>query len=70
MAYKLALDAGKCQGYANCLVEAPEIWDFDEDTDTAVLRDEHPPAELREQAEAATRGCPAGAISLIELDDR
>lgn len=68
MAYKLALDAGKCQGYANCLIEAPEIWDFDEDTDTAVLRNEFPSAELRDKAEAAARGCPAAAIRLIELD--
>jgi ferredoxin len=70
MAYKLALDEGKCQGYANCLIEAPEIWDFDEDTDTAVMRVEHPPADLRDKAEASVRGCPASAITLVEPEDR
>lgn len=70
MAYKLALDTGKCQGYANCLIEAPEIWDFDEDTDTAVLRQEQPSADLRAKAEASARGCPASAISITDPDDQ
>lgn len=67
MACKVALDAAKCQGYANCLIEAPEIWDFDEDTDTAVLRDEFPSDGLRAKVDASARGCPAGAITVIEL---
>ena len=33
MAYKVELDLDLCQGYANCLIEAPEIFDFDEDED-------------------------------------
>ncbi|MFI7643623.1 ferredoxin [Nonomuraea sp. NPDC049400] len=66
MATKLSLNADKCRGYANCMIEAPEIWDFDDATDTAVLRLEHPPAELRSKAEASVRGCPARAITIEE----
>lgn len=67
MAYKMVFDRDLCQGYANCIIEAPEIWDFDEDDDTAVLRQEMPPEDLRAKAEASARGCPAHAISIEEL---
>lgn len=67
MAFKMVFDRDKCQGYANCIIEAPEIWDFDEDADTAVLRLELPPEELRAKAEASVRNCPASAISIEEL---
>lgn len=69
MAYTLTLDADKCQGYANCFLAAPELWDFDEETDIAVLRLAAPPAELREKADASARGCPAAAITVVDLDD-
>lgn len=67
MAFKMVFDRDKCQGYANCIIEAPEIWDFDEDADTAVLRQELPPEELRPKADASARCCPANAISIEEL---
>lgn len=64
MGYRMVFDRAKCQGYANCLIEAPEIWDFDEDADTAVLHHEFPDDELRTRADASVRGCPAHAISI------
>lgn len=66
MAYKLLFDRTKCQGYANCIIEAPEIWDFDEDEDIAVLRQESPSDELRAKADASARGCPAHAIVVAD----
>lgn len=66
MSYRLILDTGKCQGYANCLIEAPQIWDFDEDNDTALLKQEHPSDDLRSVAEASVRCCPAQAIQMLE----
>lgn len=67
MGIKMTFDRTKCQGYANCIIEAPEIWDFDEDEDVAVLRQEFPGEELREKAEASVRGCPAHAISIEKV---
>ena len=67
MAYQLRIDRTKCQGYANCIIEAPEIWDFDEDEDVAVLRQETPSEDLRAKAEASVRGCPAHAITLEDV---
>ena len=67
MAYKVVFDRSKCQGYANCIIEAPEIWDFDEDADIAVLRQEQPSDELRAKADASARGCPAHAIEVEDV---
>ncbi|MCZ4590014.1 ferredoxin [Rhodococcus opacus] len=66
MSYQLLLDTGKCQGYANCLIEAPQIWDFDEENDIATLKDCQPGEDLRSVAEASVRCCPARAISMLE----
>ena len=67
MTYKMVFDREKCQGYANCLIEAPDIWDFDEQNDIAVLIEEFPPEEARARAEASVRGCPAHAVLLEEV---
>ena len=65
MSVKVELDIDKCQGYANCLIEAPEIWDFEEATNKAVLIQQNPPEELRAKAESSARGCPAQAITVV-----
>ena len=64
MAYKLLLDPTKCQGYAACLIEAPEIWDFDDAADRALLKIESPDEALRAKAESSARCCPAKAITI------
>lgn len=66
MGFKLVLDLGACQGYANCLIEAPDLFDFDEETDKAKIRKEHPDESLLAQAHAARHGCPARAIRIEE----
>jgi len=65
MSVNVELDIDKCQGYANCLIEAPEIWDFDEATNKAILIQEYPAEELRAKAESSARGCPAQAITVV-----
>ena len=67
MAYRLVFDNTKCQGYANCIIEAPELWDFDEDEDIAVLRQDQPGEDVRAKAEASVRGCPAHAITVEDV---
>lgn len=66
MAIRVIFDAGLCQGYANCLIEAPQVWDFDEEAEVAVLKNELIDPGLVEQARASVRGCPAHAISIDE----
>lgn len=66
MALTLTLDLHACQGYANCLIEGPALFDFDEDTDKAVVLVAEPGEHLRAQAMAAQHGCPARAILVSE----
>lgn len=59
---KIELDLVKCQGYANCVVEAPEIFDIDDDNGKAIiLLDEVPEAD-HEDARRAIASCPVAAI--------
>jgi ferredoxin len=50
-----------CKGHGLCLIEAPGVFDADEEGHTrvalGVMSD-----ELRDMVERAARGCPAGAI--------
>lgn len=64
MSAVIAFEPAKCQGYANCLIEAPEIFDFDEDDNRAVLKITEVGEALLARAQAAARCCPAQAIRL------
>ena len=68
MPIKITVDLHACQGYANCLIEGPSLFDIDDDTNKAIIigGEEHGDT-LRSEAEAAKRGCPAHAIHIEEL---
>jgi ferredoxin len=51
-------------GYANCVVQAPELFDIDEETDKAIVLVDEISPERRAEAEAAVRACPAIALRL------
>lgn len=68
MAFKISVDLQLCQGYANCLIEGPSLFDIDDDTNKAiVIGGEEHDEPMRNQAEAAKRGCPAHAIFIEDL---
>ena len=52
-----------CEGYANCVEAAPDIYDIDEDGVVVLLRKEISGDE-RTRAEEATRSCPVRALAL------
>ncbi len=58
-------DLSVCQGYANCVMEAPDIFDIGDEGVVVVLRAEITEAD-RERADAAVRSCPVSALSLEE----
>lgn len=64
MSMKVKVDLDACQGYACCMMEAPEVFDLDEEASKVILLQERPPEQLRSKVEAAVRGCPAHALSL------
>ncbi|MDL4814238.1 ferredoxin [Actinomadura opuntiae] len=60
---QIEVDFGKCAGHGVCALEAPEIFDIDDESGLAVLRTERP--EGQEAAvNAAVRGCPERAITI------
>ncbi len=62
--FEVVLDLGLCQGYANCVIAAPDLFDIDDATGTAILLVAHPAGDRRAAAEEAVRTCPAEAISI------
>lgn len=62
---KVTLDRGICNGYGNCVIEAPEVFDLDDDG-LGVVLDEHPPEDQREAVDAAVRTCPVQAIVVAD----
>lgn len=63
---KVTVDLERCQGYVCCVMEAPEVFDVDDDAGKAVLLAENPSEALRDTVEAAVRACPSRAIALAE----
>jgi len=61
---RVTVDTSKCQGYASCLLEAPKVFDLDEDENVAVVLIANPPEEMRAEVERAERLCPTKAIAL------
>jgi sterol 14alpha-demethylase len=62
---RIIIDWDLCQGHANCMGEAPEVFHVGEDGELKILQ-ERPAQSLRVKIELAARYCPTGAISLQE----
>lgn len=63
---KVELDLNKCQGYVCCVVAAPEVFDVDDDSGLAEIKQAEPDEALREKVEKAVRDCPTNAIRSAE----
>ncbi len=59
---KVTVDQAKCVSAGNCVANAPDVFDQDEDDGSVILLDENPPAELAEAVREAAAACPAMAI--------
>lgn len=64
MGLKVLIDLTACQGYACCMMEAPELFNLDDDSGKAVLLTGDPPEHQRSRALDAARACPARAITV------
>jgi ferredoxin len=58
---KIEINWKLCEGNGICSVEAPGVFDLDDD-DNLIVLDETPPEERRTEVEAAARACPKRAI--------
>jgi ferredoxin len=59
----VTIDRSKCQGYGNCVMAAPGIFDLDESDKTVLLVDRVAEESLVE-IKQAVRECPTGALAL------
>jgi ferredoxin len=64
---RIKADAGKCQGYGNCVDLDPGHFDLDDEGLVVVLRDGVEESE-RESVGAAVRSCPVQAVWLADDD--
>ncbi|SNQ45327.1 Ferredoxin-2 (fragment) [Frankia canadensis] len=58
------IDKARCQGHTLCAMNAPELFDVNEDDGYAAARDGDVPAALEPLARLAAQGCPERAILL------
>ncbi|MGG7103660.1 ferredoxin [Rhodococcus sp. 24CO] len=61
---KAHIDLEKCDGYANCVLEADRVFDIDEGTGQAVLLIPVIRPELVDEIRRAQARCPVQAIAL------
>jgi ferredoxin len=64
---RVTVDLRLCQGYANCVDSAPDVFDLGENG-LVVLLQEEPPADHEHAVREAVRLCPVQAISYIAGD--
>ena len=53
-----------CEGHAQCVTVAPEVFDLPEGADQVVVLQGRPPEALRAEIEEAVAICPVRAISI------
>jgi 2'-carboxy-2,3-dihydroxybiphenyl 1,2-dioxygenase small subunit/ferredoxin len=63
---KITIDLMACKAYANCLVEAPDVFDFSEETGKAIVLEDGVPNAAIEDVRRAIDACPTHAISVVE----
>jgi ferredoxin len=67
MSKKIEIVPGLCQGYANCVVNAPDHF-FLNDDGVVRLAQEHVSDGEGATVEGAVRSCPVAALRLVEND--
>lgn len=63
---RIVTDLDKCCGNGICVIDAPEVFDQNDDDGTVVVLTSEPAAELHEAVRAAARHCPTEAITVLE----
>jgi 3-phenylpropionate/trans-cinnamate dioxygenase ferredoxin reductase subunit len=58
---KLTADLSLCQGYANCVVAAPDVYDIDDEGKVVLLKHAIDESD-RARVEQAARSCPVNAL--------
>jgi ferredoxin len=62
---KVTVNRETCEGYANCVRAAPDVFDLDDD-DLVVLKQDEPPDAQLSRVRRATYDCPTESISFTD----
>jgi ferredoxin len=63
---KVVVDFDACEMHGDCVLEAPEIFDLDDESETVMLLAESPPESMRDKVTSAVRMCPVAAILITD----
>lgn len=63
--HSVSADLGLCQGYGNCVMNAPSVFELDETGIVRVLTREVASDEL-DSVRAAVAACPVSALSIVD----
>jgi ferredoxin len=63
---RVVVDLDECQGYANCVVEAPDLFDLDDETGKAIVLVDLVEPNQEDDARSAVANCPVTAIAIEE----
>ena len=61
---KITVDLVRCEGFASCVISAPELFDLDDDRNVAVVREPAAGSDARVPALEAAASCPVQAITV------
>ena len=67
MTMKITVDLDGCTSCACCMMEAPNVFDIDDETGQVIVLVEEPGEELRDEVERGIRSCPENVISLEKV---
>jgi ferredoxin len=63
---KVVADIGVCKAYANCVMEAPDVFAISDETGKVELLVSTVPGNLEDEARQAVGACPSGALRIVE----
>lgn len=63
---RVVTDLAKCCGNGMCVMEAPAVFDQDDEDGTVILLDESPGADEEQAVRSAAKHCPTDAITLLD----
>jgi ferredoxin len=64
---KVVVDFDVCESNAVCMGIVPEVFEVRDDGYLYVL-EENPPESMRAKLDEAVKGCPTGAISIVDAE--
>ena len=63
---KIQIDKARCIAAGQCVLQAPKVFDQNEEDGIVILLNDNPTEDLWESTRMAARLCPSEAITIIE----